>query len=212
MKKMSVALSAALVFSAPCAASAQETPITSQPSNQQIITQPISPSAITGSGSTSSPLTPTPNASPLTPALPNSAVTVRGSSEVPSILSPSPTETNRIDPSARSRLLVTIDPSRSEVSILNGDVLSSPHPASGVQLNTVIAPATTLVTPQPSPLSPSVYPTRLRTFNSTAGFLSGLGGQNFSFAGGSTFTTGATPFVGTTPATGRITTSRGAVR
>lgn len=204
MKRMSIALSAAIVFAAPWAASAQQSSTPFQPSAPQVLTPSLSPSAVTGSGETSSPLTPTPNASPLTPALPNTALTVRGSSEVPSILSPSPTETNRIDPSASSRLLVTIDPTRSNVSIISGDVLTSSHPASGVSLNTVISPASTIVTPAPSPLSPSVYPTRIRDSASTSTFLSGFNGQSSPLSGISPFSArGAGAF--TTPATGRIT-------
>jgi len=192
MHKISAALTAAFLFGVPCAAMAQQTSTEfSQPSAPQVLTPPVSPSAITGSGATSSPLTPTPNASPLTPTLPNSAITVRGSSEVPSILSPSlspsPTETNRVDPSASSRLLVTIDPSRSNVSTISGTLQSTQLPASGVQLNTIIAPASTIVTPQPSPLSPSLYPTRIRDSAATTTFLSGFRGVSSPLTGRSLF-------------------------
>ncbi|MBS0269401.1 MAG: hypothetical protein JSS54_10525 [Proteobacteria bacterium] len=162
MAKILVALSAGLIVGITSAATAQQ------------ISTPASPLG-TSPATTGSPLTPAPNTSPLTPAPANGVLTNQSSSEVPAIVNPSPSEPIRVDPAAASQHLLLIDPNSSNVSILSADVLSAPQTATGVALNTILAPATTTAAPAPSPNSPSFYPAIIGSPASTATFLSGFG-------------------------------------
>ncbi|MGO4684652.1 hypothetical protein [Hyphomicrobium sp. 2TAF46] len=168
MAKILVALSAGLIVGVSSAAMAQQVSTPAAPSG-------ASPATTIG------PLTPTPNTSPLTPAPANGVLTNQSSSEVPSIVNPSPTETIRLDAAAASPQALQIDPNSSNVSILSADVVTTPQTATGVSLNTILAPATPSA-PAPSANSPSFYPPVLGEPASTATFLS-----NFS---GATSTTG----------------------
>lgn len=162
MAKILVALSAGLIVGITSAATAQQ------------IGTPASPSG-TSPATTGSPLTPTPNSSPLTPAPVNSAITTQSSSEVPAIINASPTELIRVDPAAASQHLLLIDPNSLNVSILSPGALSTPQTATGVALNTILAPAITTAMPAPSPNSPSFYPAIIGAPASTATFLSSFG-------------------------------------
>lgn len=163
MAKILVVLSAGLIVGVSSAAMAQQVSTPSAPSGASPAT-------------TISPLTPTPNTSPLTVAPANGVLTNQSSSEVPAIVNPSPTETIRLDSAAASAQALQIDPNSSNVSILSADIVTTPQTATGVSLNTILAPATTSAVPAPSANSPSFYPAIIGEPASTATFLSNFGG------------------------------------